>query len=142
MNLTPHFTLQELTRTDTCLPNIPSDFELARLRRLSEALEKVREAMGGLPITINSGFRSMLVNHAVGGASSSAHLRGDAADFVCPQFGAPAEICLSIIDAGIEFDQLICESMWVHFGLSDKPRQQVMTALPDGRYTFGIRRNI
>jgi len=136
MNFTEHFTWAELTRTDTSLPNIPSDFEVDRLRRLASALEEIRAILGH-PLTINSAFRSELVNRAVGGAEGSAHLRGDAADFTCAGYGSPRDICLAVIDAGIGFDQLILEPSWVHIGMSDRPRRQVLT-MRGGRYTPGL----
>lgn len=43
-------------------------------------LEAMRHALGDQPITVTSGFRSHACNDAVGGASSSRHLYGDAAD--------------------------------------------------------------
>jgi zinc D-Ala-D-Ala carboxypeptidase len=43
-------------------------------------LQALRHAMGDVPIYISSGFRSYACNSAVGGASNSRHLYGDAAD--------------------------------------------------------------
>lgn len=45
-------------------------------------LEALRHALGDDPIVITSGFRSYPCNSAVGGASASRHLYGDAADMV------------------------------------------------------------
>ncbi|MCM2578968.1 D-Ala-D-Ala carboxypeptidase family metallohydrolase [Streptomyces meridianus] len=43
-------------------------------------LEAMRHALGDEPLRITSGFRSQACNSAVGGASNSRHLYGDAAD--------------------------------------------------------------
>ncbi|MEU9979872.1 D-Ala-D-Ala carboxypeptidase family metallohydrolase [Streptomyces sp. NPDC050856] len=43
-------------------------------------LEAMRHALGDQPLTVTSGFRSYACNEAVGGASGSRHLYGDAAD--------------------------------------------------------------
>ncbi|MFJ8073025.1 D-Ala-D-Ala carboxypeptidase family metallohydrolase [Streptomyces sp. NPDC096176] len=43
-------------------------------------LEALRHALGDQPVTVTSGFRSQACNSAVGGASNSRHLYGDAAD--------------------------------------------------------------
>lgn len=43
-------------------------------------LEAMRHAMGDQPLRVTSGFRSHACNNAVGGAASSRHLYGDAAD--------------------------------------------------------------
>ncbi|WP_225630514.1 D-Ala-D-Ala carboxypeptidase family metallohydrolase [Streptomyces solaniscabiei] len=45
-------------------------------------LEAMRHALGDVPITISSGFRSRACNDAVGGSATSRHLYGDAADLV------------------------------------------------------------
>lgn len=52
------------------------------VRRLMYKLEALRKKAGGSPITINSGFRSISHNSAVGGASNSQHMYGIAADLV------------------------------------------------------------
>ncbi|MBC6446374.1 D-Ala-D-Ala carboxypeptidase family metallohydrolase [Actinokineospora xionganensis] len=43
-------------------------------------LQAMRHALGDQSITVTSGFRSYACNNAVGGASNSRHLYGDAAD--------------------------------------------------------------
>jgi len=50
------------------------------VRRLMYKLEALRKKAGNAPMTINSGFRSIAHNSAVGGASNSQHLYGIAAD--------------------------------------------------------------
>ena len=67
MNLSEHFTLDELTHTDHReLDNTPNEQELANLKRLAEFLETVKGVLGGKPIMVNSAFRSKMVNDAVG----------------------------------------------------------------------------
>lgn len=143
MKLTEHFTLAELTRSGAAaqhrLNNTPNNEELANLRRLARTLEAVRALLGHRPIVITSGFRSGAVNRAVGGVSTSAHRLGLAADFVCPTFGTPLEVCRAIAVSRIRFDQIIHEqSRWIHLGLSDMPaRRQLLTF--DGRsYQSGL----
>jgi zinc D-Ala-D-Ala carboxypeptidase len=50
------------------------------VRRLMWKLEALRKKMGNNPVTINSGFRTISWNAAVGGASNSMHMYGIAAD--------------------------------------------------------------
>lgn len=52
------------------------------VRRLMYKLEAVRRKAGGRAVTINSGFRSLSHNAAVGGAGNSQHTYGIAADIV------------------------------------------------------------
>ena len=67
MNLTPHFTLEELTATSHReFDNTPNELETANLQRLAEFLELVKSVVGGKPIMVNSAFRSKKVNDSVG----------------------------------------------------------------------------
>lgn len=141
--LTPNFSLAEMTTTSTGIANVPNAYQLANLTYTAQQMEKVRAILGS-GITVNSGFRSDAVNRAVGGVTTSAHSFGFAVDFVCPGFGTPYEICKKLIESGIKFDQLIHEKRrWVHigFGLSTGKslRQQVLTLQPQGgRYLPGL----
>jgi len=135
--MTPHFSFEELTATDQSLPNIPSDFQLVRLKNLANNLEIIRNTLN-YPMRINSAFRSELVNRAVKGSQTSSHCDGDAADFTCHKFGTPKQICLAIIDSNLRFDQLILEPGWIHIGFGNKMRQQVMTKLKTGGYVPGL----
>lgn len=132
-HLSPHFTLQELTKTGTGLDNTPNAEQRKHLEALAQHLEAVR-ALVATPVTITSGFRSPAVNKAVSGSTTSAHLRGDAADFTCRGID-PAAICEMIRDSDIPYDQIIDEERngkrWVHIGFADKPRRQYL------RYTGG-----
>lgn len=134
--LTPHFTLEELTRTSVKAPNKPNATELTNIIFTANQLEQIRAMLGG-PLAVTSCFRSEAVNKAVGGSPTSAHRYGLAADFTCASFGSPRDIVNLIIKSGIEFDQIILEfpstsnpgGQWVHIGFSkDKPRKQVLTA--------------
>ncbi len=144
MKLTEHFTLEEFTDSPTALrkgiSNMPNDTTIGNLQRVAETLEKVR-ALFGMPLVISSGYRSVALNAAVGGAKNSAHLTGLAADFIVPGM-TPSDTAKAIVKAGILFDQLIYEGTWVHIGLSDgEPRNEVLTAHFGGgpaTYTRGI----
>lgn len=77
-----YFTYLELVRTDTGLPNGPTDWQqVVNLQRLAFFLDRLREYMGSAVI-VTSGFRSPEVNARVGGSKTSAHLQGLAADIV------------------------------------------------------------
>lgn len=131
MNLTPHFTLEELTHTDhRTLDNTPNEAELANLKRLAEFLEAVKTVLGGKPIIVNSAFRSKAVNDAVGSKDTSQHRTGCAADIRVPGM-TPDEVVKAIIAANLGHDQVIREfDRWTHVSIpnttTDKPRLQAL----------------
>ena len=139
--LSPHFTLEELTVTNTGLNNAPDATALARLKAVAAKMEDVRTLLGGKPITINSAYRNPQVNAAVGGVSNSAHALGYAVDFTCAAFGSPYDVCKKIAASSIQFDQLIHERRaWVHISFdSSRNRRQLLTLPVTGsEYQSGI----
>lgn len=122
MNLSPHFTLDELTHSDTAkregIPNRPTDAEVGALQALCERiLEPLRAAIGGA-IKINSGYRGPQLNARIKGARKSQHLIGEAVDIQAPGVTV-MQLFKTIIRLGLPFDQVIYEakspaSKWVH----------------------------
>jgi len=129
MNLTTHFTLDELTHTDhRNLDNTPNETELANLQRLAEFLETVKTVLGGKPIMVNSAFRSKAVNDAVGSKDTSQHRIGCAADIRVPGM-TPDAVVKAIINADIGYDQVIREfDRWTHISIPNAgvPRKQAL----------------
>ena len=88
-NLSEHFGLAELCKTNTGIENVPNEEQVNNLRRVCQWLEQLRRRWNNLygdgddPIIINSGFRSPEVNKAVGGVATSNHLTGCAVDIRC-----------------------------------------------------------
>lgn len=140
--LSAHFTLEELTVTDTGLDNTPSGADVDRLYTLAEFLEKVRTACGNHPVLIDSAFRSAKVNAAVGGVPDSAHAEAYAADIRIPEYGTPYEVAVQLSFAQsqghIEFDQLIYEGTWVHISRDPQLRNERLTLVATGAYADGI----
>lgn len=130
--MTEHFTLSEFIRSETAsrrgIDNNPPGHVLDDIKRTLLMAEEIRKAIGNVPLIISSGYRSPMVNRAVGGSSSSQHCLGQAMDIIAPKFGTPWELAKKIIDSGIEFDQLIYEfGDWVHISKADYNRKQVLT---------------
>jgi hypothetical protein len=129
--MTPNFTLAELTVTDHReFKNEPNPSEIANLQRLAELLEQIKSVLGGVPIMVNSAFRSKEVNDAVGSKDTSQHRVGCAADIRVPGM-APDAVVKTIIAAKLPFDQLIREfDRWTHISVPNdpkgKPRGQVL----------------
>jgi len=140
MNLSPHFTLAELTRSETAqryqIDNTPDAAGIAKLQRVAETiLEPVRKHFGK-PVMVNSGYRSVSVNRRVPGSSNtSQHTLCEAVDFEVPGV-SNFEVAKWCRD-NLTFGQLILEfvnpavpgSGWVHCSIPNAmKRNQVLTA--------------
>jgi uncharacterized protein YcbK (DUF882 family) len=143
MNLSPNFTLDELTASQTAarkgLDNTPNATEVANLVRVAALLEEVR-ALLNKPILINSGFRSKAVNDAVGSRDTSQHRLGCAADIRVSGM-TPREVVEACIAANIGYDQIIEEfGSWTHISVpntaSTAPRRQALTIDRQGTRPF------
>lgn len=140
-NLTPNFTLEELTHTDHReLDNTPTTTEKCiidgkevmvnayeNLPRLANFLEQLKVILGGKPIMVNSAFRSESVNTAVGSKNTSDHRRGCAADIRVPGM-TPDEVVKAIIASDLPYQQVIREfDRWTHVAIttndSDIPKK-------------------
>jgi putative chitinase len=121
MNLTEHFTLEELTHTDHReLSNEPNESETENLKRLAGFLEQVKTTLGGKPIMVNSAFRSKAVNDAVGSKDTSQHRVGCAADIRVPGM-TPDEVVKTIMSSDLQYDQIIREfDRWTHISVPNK----------------------
>lgn len=125
MNLSPNFTLEELTRSETAArngwDNSPSAHEIQNLSRLALLLQDVKTAVGGKPVIINSAYRNKLTNDAVGSKDTSQHRLGCAADLRVPGM-TPREVVQACIDADVPFDQIILEfDAWTHISVPNTP---------------------
>lgn len=147
MKLSENFTLTEFTKSQTGIrlgiDNTPKGEHLENLKYLvNQVIQPVRTAMKR-PLSINSGYRSSELNRAVGGAATSQHCNGEAADIECP--GMANYDLANWIKDNLVFDQLILEfytpgipdSGWVHVSLkrSGPQRKQVLTAMQENGKT-------
>ncbi len=149
MQLTPHFTLLELTRSATAdrlrVDNTPTPKALDNLKRTAQMLEGVRSVLG-VPVIVTSGYRGPVVNRAVGGATSSDHLQGQAADIVAPKYGRPYDVAKALVPHinALGIGQIIYEksgsSEWVHVStrMPDKPVNRVITVVVGKGAQLGV----
>jgi len=140
MKLTPHFTLDELIRSDDAkrfgIDNVPTTEHLANLQVLALGLEQARLLLG-CPMVVTSGYRCPELNtriYAEAGkpATNSAHSLGFAADFHCydakRDFRPPLVKSARSLQNLIVYDQLIYEpGRCVHISFDPRLRMQVMT---------------
>ena len=138
--LSKNFTLEELCVTDTGIDNVPDDAHKEKLFRLANSLlQPVRDKWGA--VRVNSGFRCAAVNKKIGGAPTSQHMQGEAADIF--PLNASIDDVFAWCRHNLEFGQLILENIlvngtdirWIHISLPrmDKPNMQVM-AYKNGAY--------
>lgn len=131
MNLSKNFTLAELTKTNTGLPNALPDEMLPSLQALVDnVLQPARDALG--PINVTSAWRSPAVNRAIGGSSSSQHCKAEAADL---QFKGGNDVLFHWLVENTDYDQIIWEfgsdkaPAWVHISYSPRHRKQALKAV-------------
>lgn len=120
--LTPHFCLREFLISATAvrrgIDNTPTPDAVARLVALClNVLEPLRRRFGVIRIT--SGYRSPDVNRLVGGAPTSQHMRGEAADIHIGSMEVGQKM-FDFIRQRTDFDQLLFEhnrktgARWLH----------------------------
>ena len=147
MNLSEHFTLEEATISQTAsrlgIDNFhPEQSTITTACRTAIKMEKVRAILG--PIYVDSWIRCIALNRALGSKDSSQHIKGEAVDFIAPQFGTPADVCRKLLEMQtlIGWDQLILEHTWVHISWNSLPnavqRGEVLSLLQDGGYSKGL----
>ena len=133
MKLSKHFTLKELTRSQTAsrhgIDNTPNEEQIENLKTLTKGLELVRTKLDNNPINISSGFRCQDLNSRLGSKRTSRHTLGLAADFTCDRYDDVNGVFTVLADSSIEFDQLILEyDSWIHISFpkeGEKPRKQI-----------------
>jgi hypothetical protein len=132
MKLSNNFSLSEFVRTETGLPNRPTQEAIANLKYLvQKVLQPARDKFG--PIEVTSGYRSPEVNAAVGGVgATSDHLFGRAADIQCEDMAA----VFTYIRKYTHFKQLIWEfgtdsqPAWIHVSYElNNNRGEVLKAI-------------
>jgi zinc D-Ala-D-Ala carboxypeptidase len=141
VKLSPHFELEEFIISATAarlgISNDPPISVWPALTGTAQGMEAVREELGGLPIKITSGYRSLELNRILRSKDISQHILGEACDFICPAFGTPGEVAKKLRASSIDYDQLIIEfGSWVHVSFSASPRRQALVIDDTGTRTM------
>lgn len=145
--LSPNFDTVEFERsriaTKLGIDNRIPETLMPNAEATAYALERVRVLVKG-PIVITSGYRSPKLNTAAKGSTRSAHCHALAADIHTPMMDC-RQLAELIRGSNINFDQVIYEGTWVHFGLAKlgaTPRREVLSAVftpgKKTRYISGI----
>lgn len=148
MQLSKHFSLRELTKSQTAermgIDNTPSPEHIINLKHLTEHLLEPLRTLVQKPIIITSGFRSPSLSKAIGSSSKSQHCLGCAADIEV--FGTSTYDLANLIVSSLDFDQCILEcftgeinSGWTHVSLvQENNRQEVLTYNKIDGYKKGL----
>ena len=148
--LSPHFSVKEFERSDRAAKNLAKTGDPVWKNKMpplcrenavllcQNVLEVVR-AHFGMPIYISSGYRCPRLNAAVGGAMTSQHMRGQAADIYIKNPEMPLKAVFDWMVKNCDYDQIIWEtrkngSKWIHVSYvsSQRNRKQAWTC-SDGK---------
>ncbi len=137
MNLSQHFTLQEMESSQTAVRNgIINNADTRQISALIKLCLNILEPLRtlvGKPINVQSGFRNPTVNSLVGGSPTSQHMKGEAVDINIEGM-TPSELFELIRNSVLPYDQLIDEfSSWVHVSYRTVQRRQAMLARKDAQ---------
>lgn len=148
LKLSPHFTLNELTKSQTAIrrsiDNMPDEAAIENLKALCEnVLEPIRQHFK-IPFSPGSGYRSLELNRVIGGSAVSQHILGQAVDIELP--GISNFHLARWIQVNLGFDQLILEhytpgqpnSGWVHVSYSSKKNRESVLTYNSAGYSKGI----
>jgi len=137
-DISKNFSLSEFTSSTTAavnkIDNTPNAVQIANIQRLVKYVLQPARDLYGMPIKINSGFRSPKLNSLVGGAPTSAHLTGSAADLDSTDNMRLFEVIRSLGN----FDQLINEFdyQWIHVSYKESGnRKEVLRSVKENGVT-------
>ena len=136
MKISKNITLKEAVNSATAnrrkIKNTPNEKQLEAMKTISEKVfEPLREGLGNNPIRINSFFRCIELNRAVGGSYISQHCKGEAMDLRALN-GSNADLYYYIRD-NLDFDQLIWEygndeePAWIHVSYTTTKQNRKQT---------------
>lgn len=150
-NISKHISYKEATRSLTAirlgLENKPNEYELSNMIGVAENIfEPLREWVND-PIKVNSFFRSVELNKAIGGSSRSQHCQGRAIDIDDTYGHATNAEMFNWVKENLNFDQMIWEfgddenPDWVHISWvsKDQNRNRCLRAERiDGKTTYRV----
>ena len=142
-----HISYKEGTYSNTAIrrgiDNTPNEEQLSNMHLIAnEVFEPLRVYANG-PIKINSFFRSVELNKAIGGSSKSQHCKGQAIDLDDTFSALTNAEMYEFIKENLDFDQMIWEfgnddnPNWVHVSYVSKEenRNRCLLAYKEGKKT-------
>ena len=148
MKLSDHFSLSELTKSDTAvrkgIPNVPKDEEVENLIMVCSEIQETVRVQYGIPFIPNICYRCLELNRAIGSSDRSQHVQGKAVDFEIP--GVDNKEVALWVKENCDFDQLILEfykegeptSGWVHCSYDVDKEHRKSARIFDGKTWFDL----
>ena len=130
MKISDHITYAEAIHSNTAkrkgIDNTPNEVQVLSMKLLADKIfEPLRKFVNG-PIKVNSFFRSVALNEAIGGAASSQHCKGQAID-IDDVYGRKTNAEMyKWIQENLDYDQMIWEfgtdtqPNWIHISYISK----------------------
>jgi len=147
--ISKHISYKEGTHSNTAtrrrIRNEPNEEQLQAMKLLAKKVFEPVRVHFDTPIRVNSFFRSVALNKAIGGSSTSQHCKGESVDIDATGNITNKQL-FDYIKDNLEFDQLIWEfgtnrnPDWVHVSYTDKRenRRQVLKAVKDGKPVYQV----
>ena len=140
MKIGDNFELGEFTFSQTAVRHgIDNTVTPEALFALEALCKKVLDPLiaKGFKFGINSGYRCVELNKAIGGAANSQHCKGQAVD-LRPKGMSVEQFYQEVIKSGVPFDQIIQEfDSWVHVSYKAEPRMEKLRAVKkDGKTVY------
>lgn len=130
MQISKNFNLKEFTKSSTAKKlnidnsKVPEYVKNNIKELVYQVLQPLRDYIDK-QITINSGYRCLKLNAAVGGVPTSQHVQGQAVDFKVDGLSS-FEIAQAVLDLHLPYDQLILYNDFVHISIGTRDRRQLL----------------
>lgn len=130
MQISKNFNLKEFTKSATAKKlnidnsKVPEYVKNNIKELVYQVLQPLRDYIDK-PITINSGYRCLKLNAAVGGVPTSQHVQGQAVDIKVDGLSS-FEIAQAVLDLHLPYDQLILYNDFVHISIGTRDRRQLL----------------
>lgn len=146
--ISKHISFKEATRSHTAkrygIRNAPNDAIIYNMKILAERVFEPLRNHFGVPIKVNSFYRSQRLNKVIGGSSESQHCKGQAIDIDDTYGGLTNKDIFEWIVNNLDYDQIIWEfgnttnPDWVHVSYvsPEKNRNRKLKALRKGGRTI------
>ena len=130
MKISKNFSLEEFTKSDVAEwmkinnTNVP-EHAIDNIKLLVEKILQPLRDKVNCPVRINSGYRCLKLNSAVGGVPTSQHVLGQASDIKVDGM-TPFEIASVIVELDLPYDQLILYDTFCHVSYSERNRHNLL----------------